>query len=350
MIQKSYVCFGTIVLLIVYFYISSIGFSPPWKLHNFHAEPERPTYVDFGIKIEGKVEKFVYKLYQPIKGGNLASIVEEGCAKPNIQPDGSKIVLITGFINLTEPIYRKTLGDLKHISDEPDTLIIKARHMEVINALQTNLLHAAIESIHVIVFSRDTAVYLKSMNLKNIERLVIRPTGSDVGLKEQLQYASECLAGRLVAITNQDNTIGQGWENPDYKRILNEKNIMYGLTRHSTATEDPNHGSNCTWMQVKYNNCDDGGIYWRSHDTFIFRARKWPSILMEDLTNVTPDKHGMENVVLWFFNTKLNYTILNPCRILFVHHHHCVAIRGLNRPSINFSGRSHTAEFTDRLE
>ena len=28
-------------------------------------------------------------------------------------------------------------------------------------------------------------------------------------------YTSECLDGRVIAITNQDNKIGKGWDNKD---------------------------------------------------------------------------------------------------------------------------------------
>ena len=262
----------------------------------------------------------------------------------------TKIELITGFVDLLHPYYRKMLGDLKHISDRPANTTMHARHMEVINVLQLNLLHSMIQNVHVVVLSQRIASYLKSLYLKNSEKLIIRVTGKDVGLKEQLEYASECLNGTIVAITNQDNTIGKGWDNKDYIRILKEKKIMYSLTRHSTATEDPKHSSNCTWTQSPYNNCDPGGIYWGSHDTFILQVRRWTSEELDGLTNVTPDKPGMENVFMWHFQTIMGYTILNPCQVLFVHHHHCIPVRALNRQRINTGGKSATVAFTDKLE
>ena len=262
----------------------------------------------------------------------------------------TKIELITGFVDLYHPFYRKMLGDLRYISDRPANATIQARHMEVINVLQVNLLHSTIENVHVVVLSQQIASYLKSLYLRNSEKLVIRVTGKDVGLKEQLEYASECLNGKIVAITNQDNTIGKGWDNKDYIRILKEKKIVYGLTRHSTATEIPTHGSNCTWTQSPYNNCDSGGIYLGSHDTFILQVRKWTSNELDGLANVTPDKPGMENVFLWNLQKRMGYTILNPCQVLFVHHHHCIPLRALNRQRINKVGKSAGAAFTDKLE
>ena len=306
--------------------------------------------VQIPLKIDGKIENFTYKLYQPISGGNEAVIVEKGCYKRESQSDANKLELITGFVDLRNPNYGKIVGNMKDYSDRPAELVIEARHMELMEVLQINLLNPMLENVHVLVWSRDTAEYLKSMNLKNTNKLIIRVVGGDVGLKEQLLYASECLAGKLIAITNQDNTIGIGWDNKDYQRILKEKNMMYALTRHSTLTENPEHGSKCAWNQEKYNNCDGGGVYWGSHDTFVLQARKWNQSLMNELNSVTPDKAGMENLFIWFFATKMHYTVLNPCQVLFVHHHHCVPIRGRNRPRINSGGKSGTAGFTDKLE
>ena len=315
-----------------------------------HLDPPQNELAKFRIKINDNVETFLYQRYQPIEGGNSAEILAEGCHKPKIQSDGNKIELITGFVDYNNPIYGKTLGDLRHITDDPENVIFEARHMEVINVLQINLLHDMVGMIHVLVLSHNTAAYLKSLNLKNSKRLVIRVIGKDVGIKDQLEYASECLDGRVVAITNQDNTIGRGWENKEYIHILKEKNIMYGLTRHSTATESPYHGSNCTWTHSPYNNCDDGGVYMGSHDTFIFHVRKWKDIQLRELPDITPDMPRMETFFLWFFNKKMNYTILNPCKCIFVHHHHCVTIRGLNRHKVNFPEKHFSAEFTDKLQ
>jgi len=322
-----------------------------WSSENIFPPPMPPTaFAELPIKIGKNVVNFVYQLYQPIKGGNSASILTQGCKNKKNHSNSTKIELVTGFVDLSHPYYRKMLGDLRYISDRPANSTIHARHMEVINVLQVNLLHSMIENVHVVVWSQQIASYLKSLYLRNSEKLIVRVTGKDVGLKEQLEYASECLKGKVVAITNQDNTIGKGWDNKDYIRILKENKIMYGLTRHSTATEIPTHGSNCTWTKSPYNNCDAGGIYWGSHDTFILQVRKWTSNELDGLTNVTPDKPGMENVFLWYLQTKMGYTVLNPCQVLFVHHHHCIPIRGRNRQRINVGGKSAVAGFTDKFE
>ena len=328
-----------------------------YKLFSFlnfnleRASERAPKFSQISLKIRGKVENFVYKVFEPIAGGNNALIVEKNCHQPTTLQNESKVELITGFVDLLRnPYYRKIFGNISYASDEADNRIIKAREMELVNVLQLNLLHPMLENIHILVWSRDTADFLKSLNLKNSEKLIIRIIGGDVGLKEQLLYASECLTGKVVAITNQDNTIGKGWDNKDYLRILKEKRVMYALTRHSIMTDVRGQESNCTWTQRRGNNCDKGGAYLGSHDTFILQAKKWNSTLLNELNDVTPDKPGMENLFLWFFKVKMDYTVLNPCQVLFVHHHHCVPIRGANRPRINKDDKSLSVGFTNKLE
>ena len=324
------------------------------KIHEFWLKQESiadSNNSQITLKIGGKIEQFAFKVFQSTVGGNKAIILNKTCPQSKSLPDESKVELITGFVDLVRNSnYRKILGDLTRLSDMPENLIVEAREMEVINVLQVNLLHPMLENIHVLVWSRETANYLKSLNLTNSEKLVIRVVGRDVGLKEQLLYASECLRERVVAITNHDNTIGKGWDNKSYLKILKEKDIMYALTRHSTLTERPDQGSNCKWNQGKENNCDIGGFYTGSHDTFILQARKWNNAFINDLNDVTPDKLGMENLFLWHFHTKLHYSILNPCQVLFVHHHHCVPLRGINRPRINVGGKSFTVGYSNKFE
>ena len=112
------------------------------------------------------------------------------------------------------------------------------------------------------------------------------------------------------------------------------------LTRHSALE------SNCTsqWS------CDDGDIYVGSHDTFVLKPlMEWTESTFSELKGISPDLYGMENLLMWFFQTKLDYRVLNPCKILFVHHHHCVPIRGLNRHRVNNNYRSLTVGYSDRL-
>ena len=281
---------------------------------------------------------FTYKMYKPMRSFNEATFVTLGCSS---RENTEKLVLITGFIDLKSNTYRKTLGNLA-VASEENNAQIEARLMEVIDVLQSNLNHTLIDEIHVLVRDRETAEYLHSLPLKRSEKLVLRVVNEDVGLKCQLLYAARCLPGQLVAITNQDNKIGKGWDLP-WRQVIGDSRTMYALTRH------PALNSNCT-KYTKLGSCDDGEVYFGSHDTFVLKAMKdWSESTFEELKGISPDLPGMENFFIWFFQTKMKYRVLNPCKLLFVHHHHCVPIRGTNRPRVNSGGRSAGIGFSDNL-
>eukprot|EP00795_Rhopilema_esculentum_P009283 gene9283-16977_t len=169
-----------------------------------------------------------------------------------------------------------------------------ARLIEVIDVLQSNLNHT-IDEIHVLVRDQETAEYLHSLPLKRSEKLVLRVVvNEDVGLKCQLLYAARCLPGQLVAITNQDNKIGKGWDLP-WRQVIGNSRTMYALTRHSALN------SNCT-KYTKLGSCDDGEIYFGSRDTFALKAMSnWTEITFEELKGISLDMPGMENRFIWFF-------------------------------------------------
>ena len=122
-----------------------------------------------------------------------------------------KIQLITGFIDFVKnKKYHQSTGELAH-ETQSNNEKIEAR--EIIDVLQSNLLNSVIQNIHMIVWDVETAKYLNLLALQRSEKLIWQLIGKDVGLTEQLLYTSECLAGRVTAITNQDNKIGKGWNN-----------------------------------------------------------------------------------------------------------------------------------------
>ena len=276
----------------------------------------------------------VYRVLRAMEKYNLATVILSGC-KETKQATG-KIELITGFIDfIRNNAYRRTIGDVANRND-----VIEARQMEVLDVLQSNLLHPVIERVHMLVWDKETAEYIRSLPLKNSEKLMLRIIGKDVGLKEQFLYASECLSDRIIAISNQDNKIGKGWDNTEYHQILKSKDIMYALTTHSPIE------TNCTWLN-DIGTCSRWHI--STHDTFVLCAKNWNAKIFSELSSITPDMMGMENLLILVFQNKLKYRILNPCKTLYVHHHHCVPVRGANRPRVNTGGRSVWIDFTDRL-
>ena len=284
---------------------------------------------------------FTYLVYRPSINLNRATVLLHGCTQNAHNDD--QIQVITGFIDyIRNEKYRQTIAHLLNDTNFPKDFV-EIRQMEVLGVLQDNLQHPSIGRIHILVWDKETAEYIKSLPLKNSEKLILRVIGKDVGVKELLLYASECLANKVVALAHQDNKFGKGWDNTEYHRVLTGVNdTMYALTRHTPVE------SNCTWLRHSAN-CDDGASYIGSHDVFVFRAKKWTADLLNDLNTVSPNYSGMENLLLWLFNVKLKYRIMNPCKRLFVHHHHCVPMRGQNRPRVNGGGKSLTVGFTDKF-
>ena len=304
--------------------------------NNARPKVEEMDFKNIIIRVGKQRGMLVYRVLKAQKKYNLATVVVSGC-KETKHATG-KIELITSFIDFARNnAYMRTIEDLVN---RPD--VIEARQMEVLDVLQGNLLHPVIERVHMLVWEKDTAEYIRSLPLKNSEKLILRVTGKDVGLKEQLLYASECLSNRIIAISNQDNKIGKGWNNTEYHQVLRENNVMYALTRHSPIE------TNCTWLN-DIGTCDYSEWQISTHDTFVLLAKKWKAQVFNEISSITPDMLGMENLFMWFFQNKLKYRILNPCKRLYVHHHHCVPIRGANRPRVNNGDRSVFIDFTDRL-
>ena len=128
--------------------------------------------------------------------------------------------------------------------------------------------------------------------------------------------------------------------------ILQGKKIMYALTRRTKEN------SNCLGLKG-FTTCDHGNPYVGSHDVFMFYVReKFTDEEMLPLKNVTPNQAGIDNLMIWFFQNKLGYTVLNPCYILHVHHHHCVSIRekGRGKVRVNTASTTGLASFTNKLD
>ncbi len=224
--------------------------------------------------------------------------------------------------------------------------IIAARNMEVINVLASNLNHRSIEEIHILVQKPEVAEYLRRLPIENSQKVVIQVMEASVEMKTQIDYAGQCLNDTIVAISHQDNLYGKGWDKlrPE---ILRKKRLLYSITRHTSGTV-PCKGSNIP------SNCDPGTPYVGSHDVFMYHVKeKFSAERLKPMEEVTPNIYGMENVLMFVFRVRLNYTILNPCQVLIVHHQHCISVREPGRIEIGWGekGRArHFSGFTDKLE
>ena len=309
---------------------------------SFKAKENKKNLVMKNITIEdGKI--FKYPFFIEMEKENDVPVItnKDGCPDKSRASSSSKekLHLVTNFLYIKHENYKANLYyGYGSVTDN----VLDARIMEVLDCLQVNLLHPHIQRVHVLIREKEAADFLKRMDFKNADKMVIRLTNESVTMKSQLIYASNCLKNSVVAISHQDNKFGSGWEklNP---QILLSKKIVYALTRHTAL--------NITCAGSKGSaNCDPGYPYLGSHDTFVFGVTKgFTPEELQPMESVTPNLYGMENVMIWLFK-KLGYKVTNPCPILHVHHHHCVAVRDKNRKRINTGATTAGAGFIYSLE
>lgn len=305
---------------------------------------KNPFVVEKNVTL-GSGEIFKFNFYIAMAANNNAVVLknDECYYTGNREADvkKSKFVLLSNFVYYQHKNFKSKLVTIDGKS--PTDEIIDARIMEIVDVIQANLLHPNIQEVHILISEQEGIDFLKRIGFQNAKKLVLKFTrGESVTLKLQLLYASKCLKNRIIAISNQDNKFGTGWDelNPD---ILRRKKIMYALTRHSALSrcKGSTHSANC----------DPGYRYIGSHDTFVLDVRNgFTSEELKPIDKVSANLAGMENLFIWMFETKLGFTVLNPCPILIVNHHHCVLIRDKNRRRVNTGGANRGACFTDELE
>ena len=290
---------------------------------------------------DGEIFKFNSYIAMNVTN-NVSVLKDDECYAGNIGSEMKmgRFALLSNFVWYQHKIYK---SNLEFVGKSPTDEIIDARIMEIVDVIQANILHPYVQEIHILVSEQEGIDFLKRIDFQNAKKLVLKFTmGESVTLKIQLLYASKCFKNRIVAISNQDNKFGTGWDkfNPE---ILHRKKIMYALTRHSALSRCKGSTGSAS--------CDPGYPYLGSHDTFIFDVRHgFTSEELIPMDKISANLSGMENVLIWMFKTKLGFTVLNPCPILKVNHQHCVPIRDKNRTRVNTRGKSGGAEFTNMLQ
>ena len=142
--------------------------------------------------------------------------------------------------------------------------------------------------------------------------------------KDAFQYASNNLLHRNVMIMNADCYVDKGFEQLN-ESILSRK-TMYALTRHET----PENVRLCNARDF----CGPRSSYIGSHDAFLFRLLvPLPSHLLDSI-DYRPNIMGIEQVLIYYFKTYVQFEIKNPCKILHVVHHHCSGLRNKEERSI----------------
>ena len=222
-----------------------------------------------------------------------------------------KIVLVTNYISLEA--HKETLT---YKNRQPNSEEIEARSMEILNTLQTNLNHASIGTVVLLVESRETADWLTTLDFDNSHKLLIQNNNAELTMPGAFDFATRCFRGHTVVIANQDVVFGEGWKSLNHSYMRQHKRI-YVLTRHDSSLNPMCSG-----------NAKVGVNYGFSHDAFVFHVtehiRKSTFQPYHDkLYNV----RGIENFVIWALRHRLNYDVTNPCLLLRLHHEHCVPIR-----------------------
>ena len=255
-----------------------------------------------------------------------------------LQDDSGKFHVVTNFVPFTsKELRKKLLIDGKPPTDQQ----LEERMSEVLECLQKNLNNNKIANVHVLVFGEETITYLQSLQLQNSRKLILYKNDNWPTILDQLIYASNYLQGRMVVMCHQDNYIGEGWEKVNHT-VLKRERLMYALTRHPSP-------SKCNGTTTA-TNCGEGYPYVGSHDAFVFFVNETIDRQKLAELDVTPNINGMENVLMWVYKTRLNYRILNPCKVLFIYHMHCIPIRETGRQRINNGGKSAWVPYTNQLQ
>lgn len=263
--------------------------------------------------------------------------------QPIRQEDASqkRFHLVTNLVLVTHEAYSSNL--LYNKTRPPTTKELLDRQHEIDEALQVNLNHPMVAAVHVLYNHPAVGKYLQALKLKNSQKMVLHMTPRNPTVATNLDYIQNYLVDKYVALVHQDNILGKGWEDIKFI-ILRKRRIMYALTRDTVSFDsscDAAHSSTCHL----------GSKYIGSHDVFAFYSHKqlFSSEILKELLFI-PSSNGMENVLIWLFQKKLNYKVVNPCLKLKVYHNHCVSIREKGRKSYNNNEKNGLVPITKDLE
>jgi hypothetical protein len=182
--------------------------------------------------------------------------------------------------------------------------------LEIIAALNLNLLNEKISEIHLFITNEDH-LKLKSdlnlrMNLPNIEKIKLIISDKQPTYFDLFGYAA-FIENKYICICNSD--IEVKINNDGYhllSRYLLNTNCIFFITRNEVDGTRGLIDSFCG-----------------SHDAFIFHSDMLKSKidLLSDL-NYIQNTQGIEAILTIIFIEKLRYYIYNPCyQIPIVHHH-----------------------------
>ena len=220
---------------------------------------------------------------------------------------------------------------------------VLAREAEYKYVLQKNLAHPLVQCVHVLT-TNYTETLSRFKDLPNEQKLLIAEVKSVDFARDPFEYISHNLVGRDAVYANADIYLGEGFELVD-PAVIDRQKILYALTRRVKAEE--RCGTKSTYTDT--DKCL-GAPYIGSHDSFLFRLNQPLSDDFLAKLEFVLASWGFENVVIWLFQHKLRYCVLNPCSILETFHYHCSNVRNhVTRRRVN-SKMSGTSHFTKSLD
>ncbi|CAH1784835.1 unnamed protein product [Owenia fusiformis] len=195
--------------------------------------------------------------------------------------------------------YREMMGYGNYSKDE-----LVVRQQEFLETLIENINNSVVGSVRLMIETEEAVEYIKSQNLKHIEKIIFHRIQSNHTYKEAFTYANDNLFGKFVIFMNGDIVLGDGFEKLDLRRLLVTR-TAYALTRHA----DHLHRCDMDNFCLKAN-------YIGSHDVFVFHLK--PKIEEKTLSvlDFPTNSHGAENVLIDILRSDMKYTVLNPCYVL----------------------------------
>ena len=219
-----------------------------------------------------------------------------------------------------------------------DSAILE-REKEYMTVLKSNLNHNFVKKVHLLTTNtEETTRRLENFGLSGHNKLLIVEVNSIEKMQDAFAYISHNLVGTDVVFLNADIYLGSGFEYVD-PVVMRKDRIMYSLTRHVKNDEDYGELYKCFGMK-----------YVGSHDTFLFHLTEPIPESALKILDYNLSSRGMENVLMWMFQTRLNYCVLNPCTIMFTYHLHCTNLRtDHSKVRVNNATTFGKAPFTKKL-
>ena len=224
-------------------------------------------------------------------------------------------------------------------STQSTSIQLKKCQMETQEVMLKNLINERIAAVHVLYEHPEIQFYLMQLPLLKSKKLLLHLTNGDPTLARNLDYIHKYLRDKAFILVNHNIYIGNELEKINISALYSNK-VMYALTRHNPIRNGscPNSAS-----------CDPGAQYIGSHGAFVFSVTDNVLTEMLAVLQFAQNSAGMENALMWFFKKRMGYRIMNPSKVAFIYHNHCVPVRLAKYKRYNTNGKGALAHFTSKF-